>query len=736
MHYFRFLALTRVINDNEYKAYSQEIFTAIRDVVRLNPLLREHMQLRLLADGGDISDPHKLADFAAAMTSADGHLLQAVLEENDLKERLRLALELLSKERELAKLQESISKQVEAKMSDQQRKYFLFEQLKQIKKELGLEADDKEALISGYRERMKGFTNMNKEAEKAMEESLEKLSSLSRESPEFNGTRTYLDVLASLPWGKTSEETLNLKQARMILDEDHYGLEDIKERIAEFIAVGQLNSCVSGKILCFVGPPGTGKTSIAASIARALNRKYCRFSVGGLTDVAEIKGHRRTYIGSQPGRLINALKSSETSNPLILIDEIDKMGKGYQGDPASALLEVLDPSQNSAFFDYYLDVPVDLSKCLFVCTANVLESIPGPLRDRMEVISLSGYDLPEKIAITEKYLIPKVVSEHGLKDQQPADGPMISTEGIEALIRGYCREAGVRSLERHLAKIARKLALQIVRKNELEKTEGETMTLNNEDSEQKQQLIPWPVTPEALTQFVGKPVFTHERLYDEDQLPPGVVMGLAWTALGGASLYVETSAIPPFPPLKSSSKTMDNSGEASSEPSSLLNSGVGGGNLRCTGQLGSVMQESATLAYHVAMKQLARRDTNNSFLQKNSIHMHVPEGATPKDGPSAGITIVTALLSLGTGHPVPPDLAMTGEISLTGKVLPVGGIKEKTIAARTAGVKTLIFAEANRRDFDELPQYLKEGLNVKYASMYDDVYDVVFSTTTNDPEPQ
>ncbi len=725
--HFHFVALRHTLIDGINQAYTQEIFTAIRDVVKLNPLLREHIQLRLLADGGDMSDPHKLADFAAAMTSADGHLLQAVLEEKDLKERLRLALELLSKERELAKLQESISKQVEAKMSDQQRKYFLHEQLKQIKKELGLETDDKEALIAGYRERMKGFLHMNKEAQKAMEESLEKLSSLSRESPEFNGTRSYLDILSSLPWGKMSKETLSLKKAKVILDEDHYGLEDIKERIAEFIAVGQLNSCVSGKILCFVGPPGTGKTSIAASIARALNRKYSRFSVGGLTDVAEIKGHRRTYVGSQPGRLINALKSSETSNPLILIDEIDKMGKGFQGDPASALLEVLDPSQNSAFFDYYLDVPVDLSKCLFVCTANVLESIPGPLRDRMEVISLSGYDLPEKVAITEKYLTPKVMSEHGLKDKQPADGPMISREGIEALIKGYCREAGVRSLERHLAKIARKLALQIVRKEEElknEETEGETL---NEGSEK--QPIPWPVTPDALAQFVGKPIFTHERLYDEDQLPPGVVLGLAWTPLGGVSLYVETSAITSPTNLK----TMDNSEEAANLKSSSPNTD-GGGSLRCTGQLGAVMQESAIIAYHVARKQLAKRDPENTFLQKHNVHMHVPEGATPKDGPSAGITMVTALMSLGTGCSVPPDLAMTGEVSLTGKVLPVGGIKEKTIAARSAGVRTIIFAEANRRDFDELPSYLKDGLDVKYASMYDDVYEAVFSTSSSAPE--
>ncbi len=725
--HFRFVALRHTLIDGINQAYTQEIFTAIRDVVKLNPLLREHIQLRLLADGGDMSDPHKLADFAAAMTSADGHLLQAVLEEKDLKERLRLALELLSKERELAKLQESISKQVEAKMSDQQRKYFLHEQLKQIKKELGLETDDKEALIAGYIERMKGFLHMNKEAQKAMEESLEKLSSLSRESPEFNGTRSYLDILSSLPWGKMSKETLSLKKAKVILDEDHYGLEDIKERIAEFIAVGQLNSCVSGKKLCFVGPPGTGKTSIAASIARALNRKYSRFSVGGLTDVAEIKGHRRTYVGSQPGRLINALKSSETSNPLILIDEIDKMGKGFQGDPASALLEVLDPSQNSAFFDYYLDVPVDLSKCLFVCTANVLESIPGPLRDRMEVISLSGYDLPEKVAITEKYLTPKVMSEHGLKDKQPADGPMISREGIEALIKGYCREAGVRSLERHLAKIARKLALQIVRKEEElknEETEGGTL---NEGSEK--QPIPWPVTPDTLAQFVGKPIFTHERLYDEDQLPPGVVLGLAWTPLGGVSLYVETSAITSPTNLK----TMDNSEEAANLKSSSPNTD-GGGSLRCTGQLGAVMQESAIIAYHVARKQLAKRDPENTFLQKHNVHMHVPEGATPKDGPSAGITMVTALMSLGTGCSVPPDLAMTGEVSLTGKVLPVGGIKEKTIAARSAGVRTIIFAEANRRDFDELPSYLKDGLDVKYASMYDDVYEAVFSTSSSAPE--
>ncbi|CAM9638683.1 unnamed protein product, partial [Phaeothamnion confervicola] len=523
------------------KVYVQEIIATVRDVVRMNPLLREHMTF--FSQRIDVSDPFKLADFAVALTTATGAEMQRVLEETRAEERLRLALELVAKERELNKLQQDIIQQVEEKIGKQQRQYYLHEQLRSIKKELGLERDDKEALLNKYRERLKGFKELTADAQRAIEEELDKLSALEKNSPEFNGTRNYLDWLTQLPWGQNSEENFDLRRAKEVLDEDHYGLDDIKQRILEFVAVGKLKGHVHGKILCFVGPPGVGKTSIGQSIARALNRKFYRFSVGGLTDVAEIKGHRRTYVGAMPGKLIQCLKATGTDNPLVLIDEVDKLGKGYQGDPASALLEVLDPSQNHSFVDHYLDVPVDLSKCLFLTTANVLDTIPGPLKDRMEIIRLSGYDQPEKVAISEQYLIPKALKEHGLDGEGMPPSLGLEHSAVESLIRWYCREAGVRNLEKHIAKVYRKLALELVREREVQSpdavaqtgaaadastaaaeaaeatataADATTAAAKGEKEKEKVEMprTDWSVTDANLDKYVGKPVFTSDRLYE------------------------------------------------------------------------------------------------------------------------------------------------------------------------------------------------------------------------------
>ena len=726
------------------RAHVNEIVGVIRELVRVNPLFKE--QMAFFTQRVDVSEPHKLADFAAAMTTADGRELQAVLAAKTLEERLKLTLALLIKERELSKLQAQISQQVEEKISKQQRQYFLHEQLKSIKKELGMESDDKDALISKYRERLdrelpaKGGTVPEK-ARAAIDDELNKLGALERNSAEFNVTRTYLDWLTALPWGVSTRETFELGAAREVLDADHHGLEDVKERILEFVAIAKLTgSSVRGKILCLVGPPGVGKTSIGRSIAGALGREFYRFSVGGLTDVAEIKGHRRTYVGAMPGKPIQCLRSTGVENPLILIDEVDKIGRGHQGDPASALLELLDPGQNSAFTDHYLDVPVDLSSALFVCTANVAEQIPGPLLDRMELVRLSGYDLPEKVAIASQYLVPKAREAAGILEGAEGVPSALAIEenAIEALARWYCREAGVRNLEKHIERVCRKLALKLVKQHEAADGGGDAPDPADEAC--------WRVTAERLPDLVGKPVFTSDRLYGGDEAdvgataardapraPAGVVLGLAWTALGGSSLYIESVVVP-----------RRNAGaEGGGEPDAR-----GGGRLQTTGQMGGVMEESTRIAHTHARRALsahaatlvargrapecaeaacaAAATDGAAFFSASEIHLHVPEGATPKDGPSAGVTMCTALISLATGVPVRADVAMTGELSLTGRVLPVGGIKEKTIAARRAGAKRLVFPAANQRDYDELPAYLTEGLDVRFAASYDDVFEAAF----------
>ncbi|XP_070165682.1 lon protease homolog, mitochondrial isoform X2 [Polyergus mexicanus] len=660
----------------EIKALTQELIKTIRDIISMNSLYREALQQMLHQGQKVVDNPVYLSDLGAALTGADAQELQQVLEEMDILKRLRLSLALLKKEYELSKLQQKIGKEVEEKVKQQHRKYILHEQLKVIKKELGLEKDDKDAIEEKYRERIRQKT-VPKPVMDVLEEELNKLSFLESHSSEFNVTRNYLDWLTSMPWGVTSTENLNLQDAIKILDEDHYGMEDIKKRILEFIAVSQLKGSTQGKILCFHGPPGVGKTSIAKSISRALNREYFRFSVGGMTDVAEIKGHRRTYVGAMPGKVIQCLKKTKTENPLILIDEVDKIGKGHQGDPASALLEMLDPEQNVNFLDHYLDVPVDLSKVLFICTANVIDTIPEPLRDRMEMIDMSGYVAEEKLAIAKQYLVPQARTECGLNNEQIN----IQDKALTTLIKSYCRESGVRNLQKHIEKVHRKVAFKVVKKE-----------ANKVD-----------VTANNLHEFVGKPVFTHDRMYEVT--PPGVVMGLAWTAMGGSTLFIETAIRKP-------------TGGKKSE-----------GTFEVTGHLGDVMKESIHIAMTVARNHLKHEDPSNTFLYDSHLHLHVPEGATPKDGPSAGVSIATAFLSLAKNQAIRQDVAMTGELSLMGKVLPVGGIKEKTIAAKRVAVKCIILPEENKKDFNDLPKYITDGLEVHFASTFDDVYRICFAQT-------
>ncbi|XP_052862173.1 lon protease homolog, mitochondrial [Anopheles cruzii] len=665
----------------EVKALTQEVIKTIRDIITMNPLYRESLQQMLHQNQRVVDNPVYLCDLGASLSAAEPAELQEILEEMDIPKRLMLSLSLLKKELELSKLQAKIGREVEEKVKQQHRKYILQEQLKVIKKELGIEKDDKDAIGEKYRERIKEKV-VPKAVADVIEEELTKLNFLESHSSEFNVTRNYLDWLTTLPWGVMSEENLDIDQATKILDEDHYGMEDIKKRILEFIAVSQLKGTTQGKILCFHGPPGVGKTSIARSIAKALNREYFRFSVGGMTDVAEIKGHRRTYVGAMPGKLIQCLKKTKTENPLVLIDEVDKIGRGYQGDPSSALLELLDPEQNVNFLDHYLDVPVDLSKILFICTANIIDTIPEPLRDRMEMIDMSGYVAEEKLAIAKQYLIPQAKRDSGVEDKHIT----ITDDALNALIRSYCRESGVRNLQKHIEKIVRKIAFKVVRK-EAEFTE---------------------VTGGNISDLLGKPIFTHDRMYETT--PPGVVMGLAWTAMGGSALYIETA--------KRRLLQHDEGGDSKAPPAD--------GTLELTGHLGDVMKESARISLTVARNFLKQEDGTNNFLESSHIHLHVPEGATPKDGPSAGVTIVTALLSLAKGQPIRQNVAMTGEISLMGKVLPVGGIKEKTIAAKRSGVNCIILPDENKKDFTDLPTFITEGLEVHYATTYADVYRIVF----------
>lgn len=656
----------------ELKAYSISIITTIKELLKLNPLFKEELQIFL--GHSDFTEPGKLADFAVALTTASREELQEVLQTFNVKSRIEKALGLLKKELDLSHLQNSINLKIEATISKTQREFFLREQLKTIKKELGLEKDDKALDIEKFNERLKK-RNVPADVKKVIDEEMDKLGVLDIQSSEYSVCRSYLDWLTIIPWGLNSEENFDLSHAEKILNEDHYGLEDIKARILEFISVGKLAGGVKGSILCLLGPPGVGKTSIGKSIAKALGRPFFRFSVGGMRDEAEIKGHRRTYIGAMPGKLVQALKFTESMNPVIMLDEVDKMGSSFHGDPASALLEVLDPEQNKDFLDHYLDVRVDLSNILFVVTANVLESIPEPLQDRMDILKLSGYIQEEKIQIASKYLIPKNRKSMGLKSQDIS----FTKPALSQMISGYAREAGVRTLEHLIKKILRKVAFKIVKKLDSKK--------NKEFSE--------IISEKNLETYLGKPIFTTDRFYTKT--PVGVTMGLAWTSMGGATLYVEAIKVP-------SEKT----------------------EMKLTGQVGDVMKESSQIAWTYLHGRLEAYAKGHTFFDKASVHVHIPEGATPKDGPSAGITMVTSILSLLINKAVLQDLGMTGELTLTGRVLAIGGVKEKVIAARRSGAKVLIFPKDNKRDYDELPNYIKKGLTIHFVEHYDEVYEIAF----------
>jgi len=664
-------------NTKELKAYSISIITTIKELLKLNPLFKEELQIFL--GHSDFTEPGKLADFAVALTTASREELQDVLETYDLQGRIDKALVLLKKELDLSKLQNSINQKIEGTISKTQREFFLREQLKTIKKELGLEKDDKTCDIEKFESRLKKRT-VPADVMQTITEELDKLSVLEVQSAEYAVCRNYLDWLTIVPWGiysggASGAEGLDLKYAKKVLEEDHYGLNDIKERILEFIAVGKLSGGVKGSIICLVGPPGVGKTSIGKSIARALKRKFYRFSVGGMRDEAEIKGHRRTYIGAMPGKMIQALKFTQEMNPVIMLDEVDKMSSSYHGDPASALLEVLDPEQNKDFLDHYLDVRCDLSNILFIVTANVLDTIPEPLKDRMDILRLSGYILEEKVKIAEKYLIPRNRKNMGIKSSYLE----FTKDAIKHIINGYAREAGVRSLENYLKKIMRKVAIQVVKG--MDKKEESFKKIS--------------VSEKNLDKYLGKPIFTSDRFYE--RTPVGVCMGLAWTSLGGATLYIEATAVP-------AEKT----------------------EMKLTGQAGDVMKESSQIAWTYLHSKMNLYAPGTPFFEKTQVHVHIPEGATPKDGPSAGITMVTSMLSLLRNQPVLQDLGMTGELTLTGKVLPIGGVKEKLIAAKRSGAKVLIFPKENQRDYDELPLHIKKGVRVHFVRSYEEVFHVAF----------
>jgi ATP-dependent Lon protease len=653
-------------NTEELKAYSVAIIDCIKELVNLNPLFKEG--LSLLIERINLSDPGSLADFAASMTTSSGSEIQKVLETYDVRQRLEMVLILLKNEVEISKLKAKISKRIEEQLSKQQREFFLKQQLQEIKKELGLAKDDTQTEIEKYQKRLKKLV-LSDEARDKVKEEMEKLKLLGTSSPEFNVTRTYLDWLTILPWGLYSKDSYNQKKAARILDKDHYGLQDVKDRILELISVGVIKGDLSGTILLLQGPPGVGKTSIGRSVAQSLGREFYRFSLGGMRDEAEIKGHRRTYIGAMPGKFVQAIKTCKTANPVIMLDEIDKIGASYHGDPASALLEVLDPEQNKDFLDHYLDVRFDLSKIFFICTANQLDTIPAPLMDRMEVIQLPGYILEEKVEIAKRHLLPKQLKAHGVTAKQIT----LSKAVLSAIVDGYAREAGVRGLENSIKKILRKSVNKII---------------ENPDQNIR-------IHKDELRDLLGKRYFSEEQAFKKPRV--GVITGLAYTSMGGTTLHIEAVPIPTGQP-----------------------------GFKQTGQLGQVMVESSEIAYNYVRSIMRDNSEGTEFFKKNLVHLHVPAGATPKDGPSAGITMACSVYSIVMNQPIRPNLAMTGELTLTGLVMPIGGVKEKMIASKRAKVEEVILPKANQEDFEMLPDHIKNGITPYFVSSFDEVKRICF----------
>jgi ATP-dependent Lon protease len=648
----------------EVEALTRNVQTLFGRVVGLVPYLPEELQIA----AANVEDPSALCNLVASTLRLKTVEKQTLLEQRDVEARLREISSILNRELEVFELGSKIQSQVQEEMEKGQREFFLRQQLKAIQDELG-EGDADQAELNELRAR---FAEMKlpEDVQKSVDRELSRLEKIPSAAAEHGVIRTYLDWLVSLPWNKVTEDNLDLVHARTVLDEDHYDLEKVKERILEHLAVSKLKNDLSGPILCFVGPPGVGKTSLGQSIARALGRKFARLSVGGVRDEAEIRGHRRTYIGAMPGTIIRTLRDAESINPVLLIDEIDKMGADYRGDPSSAMLEVLDPEQNQHFRDHYLDLPFDLSKVLFICTANTLDTIPGPLLDRMDVIQLSGYTEDEKYGIAKRYLVPKQLEAHGLNAERVA----ISDRALRLIIREYTREAGVRNLERRLADVLRKAARQIA--------EGKTRAKRLRIDERR------------VRSWLGPRRFEGE--VRKRTAEPGVATGLAFTTVGGDVLFFEATAYP------------------------------GKGRLTITGQLGDVMQESAQAALSWVRAHAAQLGLDPDWFREHDVHLHVPAGAVPKDGPSAGITMATAIASLVRQEPVSEDVGMTGEITLTGQVLPIGGIREKALAAQRAGLKRVIVPRENEPDLTELPAETKRELEFVLVDSIEEVFEAAF----------
>jgi ATP-dependent Lon protease len=661
-----------VSESREVEALTRNVQDLFARVIALVPYLPEELQLAV----ANVEDPGTLTHIVATTLRIKTDEKQRLLELADVEARLREVSRILNRELEVVELGSKIQSQVVSEMEKNQREFFLRQQLKAIQAELG-EGDEQQAEVNELRERADAIA-LPEDTRKAFDRELSRLEKLPPAAAEYGVIRSYVGWILDLPWDRTTEDDLDLRRARRILDEDHFDLEKVKERIVEHLAVSKLKNDVSGPILCFAGPPGVGKTSLGHSIARTLGRKFVRISVGGVRDEAEIRGHRRTYIGAMPGTIVRALRDAESRNPVFLVDEIDKMGADFRGDPASAMLEVLDPEQHATFRDHYLDLPFDLSQVLFVCTANQLETIPPPLLDRMDVIELSGYTEDEKVAIARRYLIPKQLEAHGLERRQAA-----FTEGaLRVVIRDYTREAGVRNLERRIAALCRKAALAVA--------DGK--------------LTGTRIDERRVTAWLGARRFHAEaRRRTADA---GVATGLAVTAAGGDVLFVEATAFP------------------------------GEGRLKVTGQLGDVMQESAQAAHSWARAHATGHGVGADWFTRHDVHVHVPAGAVPKDGPSAGITIATAIVSLATDRPVSENVAMTGEITLTGQVLPVGGIKEKALAAQRAGLTRVVVPAENEPDLEELPPESREALEFVLADAIEDVLAAAFAGTGAGSRPR
>ncbi len=657
---------------NEMDALTRSVMSHVKKLSESNPFFTEEMRLAMMnAPGsGSVAD---LIAFALALPKNDA---QDYLETLSVKARFEKLLIHLRREQDVADLQKKINEEVNTKLTKMQREFFLKEQLKTIRRELDQEHKGKEQGRKSLAERIEA-AGMTPEVKQVALEELEKFEALSENSPEYNITRNYLETLVSLPWSRESLDQLDLKRAALLLNEAHYGLEKVKDRILEFLAVRKLKADPKGSIICLVGPPGVGKTSLGRSIAKTLQREFFRFSLGGMRDEAEIKGHRRTYVAAMPGKVIQGIKRAGTKNCVLMLDEIDKLGQSYQGDPASALLEVLDPEQNHSFLDHYLDVPFDLSKILFITTANTTDSIPGPLLDRMELIELPGYTLEEKEDITARFIIPQEIAACGLLPKQL----IFEKQALRLMMLDYAREPGLRSLQKLINRIARKAARTVVMQ---------------QDAHPRKKITPIRIHAKDLQQWLGPKRFYNE--VSERIVSPGVAIGLAWTTAGGEILFIEASSFP------------------------------GSGTLKLTGQMGEVMTESATLAWSYVKKKLSEQDHHQqekfsaSFFKETDLHLHIPAGAVPKDGPSAGITLATALYSLMTGRKVKGRLGMTGELSLIGKVLPVGGIKEKILAAKRAGLQTLILPSLNQKDLSEVPAYAYQGIKLHFVQHVEEVF--------------